>query len=82
MKSILFRSFGVSLLLLSLTFFTIADDGDMGTGSRSDLGNGGGSAPISEVNEINVDQTLTIESNRSESDYINWFMQFFSEIVS
>ena len=84
MKSILFRSVGVSILLLSLSLFAIADDGDMGTGSRTDPANGGGSAPISEITEINVDQTLKFNStdSGSDSDLTQWFVKFFSELLN
>ncbi len=81
MKSILFRSVCVSLLLLSLTLFTFADDGDMGAGSKTGSGNGGGSAPISEVNEINADQTLKINSTELKSDLTNWFVLFISDFL-
>ena len=79
MKSILFRSFGVSLLLLSLSLFAFAD-GEMGAGSKKDPGNGGGSAPISTVDENKIDSILDSQSDVSAKDYINWLTEIFMNI--
>ena len=80
MKSILFRSVGVSLILLSLSLFTFAD-GDMGAGSKTDPGNGGGSAPTSVVEATNIDSTADFHSNNeSATDYIDWLLEIFTNI--
>ncbi len=80
MKSLLFRSIGVSLLLLGLTLFTFAD-GEMGTGSKADPGSsGGGSAPISTVGEINIDPTFASQSNVSDACYVNWLLEIFINV--
>jgi len=79
MKSILFRSIGVSLFVLSLSVFAFAD-GDMGAGSKTCTG--GGSAPIS-TTEITTD--LNIDSNSNEdstSDFFGWFEKIFTDVLN
>lgn len=75
MKSILFRSIGVSIFLLSLTLFAFAD-GDMGAGSKTDQPPGGGNAPTIN-NEIKLDS-----SRDTNLDYLGWFVSFFSDYLS
>ena len=73
MKSILFRSIGVSLFLLCLTFSSFAD-GEMGAGSKT--GNGGGLAP---------DTTIQIEDKtdkETESDFLGWIAEIFADVLS
>lgn len=76
MKSILFRSIGVSLFLVCLTFSTFADEGEMGTGSKT--GNGGGLAPTTvEINTKTDDSTKV-----SEMDFFGWLAEFFTDVLS
>lgn len=77
MKSILFRSIGVSLFLLCLAFSIFADDGEMGTGSKTD--NGGGLAPDTTI-QINTkaDDSTTI----NETDFLGWISKIFADILS
>jgi hypothetical protein len=76
MKSILFRSIGVSLFLVCLTFSTFADDGEMGTGSKT--GNGGGLAPTTiQINTKTDDSTKV-----SETDFFGWIAKIFADVLS
>ncbi len=79
MKSMLFRSIGVSLLLLSLSLFAFAD-GEMGTGSKTNPGSGGGSAPISTVEETNIDSTIDSQANVTDSGYLDWLLEIFANV--
>ena len=78
MKSILFRSIGISLFLLCLTFATFAD-GEMGTGSKSD--NSGGLANNTTI-KINTktDDSTTIKE--AENDFFGWIAEIFADVLS
>lgn len=78
MKSILFRSIGASLFLLCLTFSTFAD-GEMGTGSKSDSGNGGGFAPDTTIQSTTkTDNT----KNTAETDFFGWITKLLADVLS
>ncbi len=74
MKSILFRSIGVSLFLLCLTLSGFAD-GEMGAGSRT----GGGLAPDT---TIQVNPKTDDAVNTSETDFFGWLTRFFTDVLS
>lgn len=76
MKSILFRSIGVSLFLVCLIFSAFADDGEMGTGSRTD--NGGGLAPTTTEINTKTDDSTTV----SETDFFGWIAKLFADVLS
>ena len=76
MKSILFRSIGVSLFLVCLTFSTFADDGEMGTGSKT--GNGGGLAPTT----IQIDTKADDSTKINETDFFGWITKIFADVLS
>lgn len=79
MKSMLFRSIGVSLFVLSLSLFAFAD-GDMGAGSKT--GTGGGSTPIS-TDEIttnsNIDSNLNQDSTLA---LFGWLEKIFADVLN
>ncbi len=75
MKSILFRSIGVSLFLVCLTFSIFAD-GEMGTGSKT--GNGGGLAPTTIQINTKTDDSTKI----NETDFFGWIAGIFADILS
>lgn len=76
MKSILFRSIGVSLFLLCLTLSGFAD-GEMGAGSKT--GNGGGLAPDT---TIQINPKTVDEVNTDETDFFGWLAKFFTDVLS
>ena len=79
MKSILFRSIGVSLFVLSLSLFAFAD-GDMGAGSKTSPS--GGSAPIS-TSEITTDLNIDSNSNQDSTlDFFGWIEQIFADVLN
>lgn len=79
MKSILFRSIGVSLFVLTLSLFAFAE-GDMTTGSKT--GTGGGSAPIS-TNEGTTDSNIGSDLNEDSSlDFFSWIKQVFADVLN
>ena len=80
MKSILFRSIGVSLFVLTLSLFAFADEGDMTTGSKT--GTGGGSAPIS-TSEGKTDSNVDSNSNEDSAlDFLSWIEQVFADVLN
>lgn len=79
MKSILFRSIGVSLFVLTLSLFAFAD-GEMGAGSKT--GTGGGLAPIT-TNEGKTDSNTGSDSNEDSSlDFFSWIEQVFADVLN
>ncbi len=77
MKSILFRSIGISLFLLCLTFSTFAD-GEMGTGSLSDNGNKGGIKTDTTIElTTKTDTTKTV----TETDFFGWLAGIFADVL-
>lgn len=78
MKSILFRSIGISLFLLCLTFSAFAD-GEMGTGSLSDSGNKGGIKP-----DTTIELTTKTDTTKTatETDFLGWIAQIFADVLS
>lgn len=77
MKSILFRSIGISLFLLCLTFSTFAD-GEMGTGSLSDN---------SSKSVIKTDTTIELTTKTdmtktvTETDFFGWLAGIFADVL-
>lgn len=79
MKSILFRSIGVSLFVLTLSLFAFAD-GDMTTGSKT--GTGGGLAPIL-TGESTTDSNINSNSNEDSTlDFLSWIEQVFADVLN
>jgi len=82
MKSILFRSIGVSLFVLCLAFSAFAD-GEMGTGSRSGSGgsDSGGLAPNTTI-QVNTktDETTTVKE--TYDDFFDWVLKVLADVLS
>lgn len=79
MKSILFRSIGVSLFLLCLTFSSFAD-GEMGAGSKSGNSNGG-LAPNTTI-QINTKTDVSTTVKQIETDFFGFVAKIFSDVLS
>jgi len=79
MKSILFRSIGVSLFVLSLSVFAFAD-GDMGAGSKT--GTGGGSTPIITDEITTAINTDSNSNGDSTLDFFGWFEKIFTDVLN
>jgi hypothetical protein len=77
MKSILFRSIGVSLFVLCLAFSAFAD-GEMGTGSRSGSGgsDSGGLAPNTTI------QVNTKTDDTTYDDFFDWVLKVLADVLS
>ena len=72
----LFRSIGVSLFLICLTFSAFAD-GEMGTGSKS----GGGFAPDTTTRtETETDDSTTVKETKN--DFLGWIAAIFADVLS
>lgn len=84
MKSMLFRSIGVSIFLLSLSLFAFAD-GDMGAGSKTNPA-GGGNAPTFAAADTSITTTTNdikaSFSKDSDSIYLSWLLDLVTDILS
>lgn len=74
MKSMLFRSIGVSLFSLFLSFSIFAE-GEMTTGSKTDNGNGLAPDTTTELN-IKNDDKMTVKE--VETNFLSWIAEFFA----
>ena len=75
MKTILFRSIGMSLFLLCLTFATFAE-GEMGTGSKA--GNSGGLTSNTTITK--TDDSMT--TKEAENNFFGWLAGIFADVLS
>ncbi len=79
MKSLLFRSIGVSLFVLCLSLFAFAD-GDMGTGSLTNPTDGESS---NQTTEITTDSNAVSNSNENSTrDFFNWIENIFTDVLN
>ena len=74
MKSILFRSIGVSLFSLILTFSIFAE-GEMTTGSKT--GNGNGFAPNA-ATELNIKTDDKMDVKEVETNFLSWIAELLA----
>ena len=78
MKSILFRSIGVSFVLLCLSLSALAD-GEMGTGSKTDKDNTGGLTSNTTIElKTGGDCGSTTDSGL---DFYSWIAKMLTEVL-
>lgn len=75
MKTILFRSIGMSLFLLCLTFAAFAE-GEMGTGSIADNRSG----LTNNTTITKTDDAMT--TKEAEHSFFGWLAEIFADVLS